>query len=171
MCGEKFHSISVFSGHPGSPPRVRGKERKDFFAKSLNGITPACAGKSRRSSSAVFVSGDHPRVCGEKVRVFTGFHVFQGSPPRVRGKDPLSHGKLDSLRITPACAGKRSEAGKRLLALKDHPRVCGEKPRRKRQAPRSLGSPPRVRGKGKPLHHCIKESGITPACAGKSLTL
>ncbi len=34
---------------------------------------------------------------------------------------------------------------------------------------RSAGSPPRMRGKGQPLYIVVSESGITPACAGKSL--
>ena len=33
---------------------------------------------------------------------------------------------------------------------------------------RSAGSPPRMRGKGQPLYIVVSESGITPACAGKS---
>ena len=34
-----------------------------------------------------------------------------GSPPRVRGKEPLMKEQIDTLRITPACAGK-SERGR-----------------------------------------------------------
>ena len=45
---------------------MRGKEQ----AENLDGvdmrITPACAGKSRRKSLNNEISGDHPRVCGEK---------------------------------------------------------------------------------------------------------
>ena len=51
----------------GSPPRVRGKAppipRPIAFAR----ITPACAGKRCRSTRSRCRSGDHPRVCGEKL--------------------------------------------------------------------------------------------------------
>ena len=36
---------------------------------------------------------------------------------------------------------------------------------------RSAGSPPRMRGKGQPLYIVVSESGITPACAGKSVAI
>ena len=52
----------------------------------------------------------------------------------------------------------------------DHPRVCGEKPRCYRLKYCTLGSPPRMRGKVVPAPVEVKEAGITPACAGKSLS-
>ena len=53
-----------------------------------------------------------------------------------------------TLRITPACAGKRPHLTKRVRVHQDHPRVCVEK------AVSCSGSTSAV--------------GITPACAGKS---
>jgi hypothetical protein len=70
--------------------------------------------------------------------------------------------------ITPACAGKRVAHFKHLPSTWDHPRVCGEKSYRRLQFLRTLGSPPRVRGK---VFHYLAPcflDGITPACAGKS---
>ena len=94
--------------------------------------------------------------------------VVRGSPPRVRGKVPSFILRLNSSRITPACAGKRPRFLWQPGRLWDHPRVCGEKPRFCGQADLVRGSPPRVRGKG---WRTVAEAlmiGITPACAGKS---
>ena len=51
---------------------------------------------------------------------------------------------------------------------RDHPRVCGEKKAVDVLAARSMGSPPRVRGKAKTALSRLIDSRITPACAGKS---
>ena len=92
-----------------------------------------------------------------------------GSPPRVRGKP------IDSLilagqgGITPACAGKTREAGRRHGHRRDHPRVCGENLGRRNQKGEHGGSPPRVRGKLVYQLAGHAADGITPACAGKTL--
>ena len=72
--------------------------------------------------------------------------------------------------ITPACAGKRSRRTGRRWSSRDHPRVCGEKPKVMNLVLVRPGSPPHVRGKE--LRTAFKPCrlGITPACAGKSVT-
>ena len=70
-----------------------------------------------------------------------------GSPPRVRGKVKVQ----STLR----------------LERRDHPRVCGEKGRKMKQQFIGLGSPPRMRGKGDRGKPAYRQSGITPAYAGK----
>ena len=92
-----------------------------------------------------------------------------GSPPRMRGKAVAIFRQLHHGRITPAYAGKRDSIPQQSSLRRDHPRVCGEKPRIFFMSIRSAGSPPRMRGKGQPLYIVVSESGITPACAGKSL--
>ena len=132
----------------GSPPRMRGKGSSDGKAVHAPGITPAYAGKSmvRRSDS----------------------RRSQGSPPRMRGKDAgcLVHHKKH--RITPAYAGKRCLGHLFQVELRDHPRVCGEKPYIAPLMAHAWGSPPRMRGKVvRAAIQCIRQ-GITPAYAGKS---
>ena len=91
-----------------------------------------------------------------------------GSPPRVRGKDRVCAVFQKCIRITPACAGKRLSDRRDHVRLRDHPRVCGEKPTISTSSIPQRGSPPRVRGKGK-IMKALKIAGrITPACAGKS---
>ena len=108
-------------------------------------------------------------MCGEKsIRRIMQSKVM-GSPPRMRGKAVAIFRQLHHGRITPAYAGKRDSIPQQSSLRRDHPRVCGEKPRIFFMSIRSAGSPPRMRGKGQPLYIVVSESGITPACAGKSV--
>ena len=112
---------------------------------------------------------DHPRVCGEKAQTRSGDSLFIGSPPRVRGEGRsgiLSHIRK---RITPACAGRRRRRKKRIRPGWDHPRVCGEKPVVNPKCQSGKGSPPRVRGEGKPGARPAPPPRITPACAGRRI--
>ena len=94
-----------------------------------------------------------------------------GSPPRVRGKPPCKAGALEICRITPACAGKTEKSHCADSSAKDHPRVCGENIVQRPVSPKQKGSPPRVRGKPLCVRPCGVLMGITPACAGKTLSL
>ena len=106
----------------------------------------------------------------------------------MRGKAVCVLWRADSVGITPAYAGKRQERPRQQTSNKDYPRVCGksapEKPRtsgsgdhprvcgEKNDLPavhdRSLGSPPRMRGKDGLRDDAQRYRGITPAYAGKS---
>ena len=127
MCGEKRICTGDNGPHLGSPPHVRGKEYRAQSIIRSTGITPACAGKSR---SKLPVDS----------REF-------GSPPHVRGKGHCTSFTDRRVGITPACAGKRPRGLLRKTAVRDHPRMCGEKPRPDRPSPGLPGSPPHVRGK------------------------
>ena len=94
---------------------------------------------------------DHPRVCGEKLKIPCWFAPNVGSPPRVRGKVVCLACVCRDLGITPACAGKSLTIQKMTTRSRDHPRVCGEK------------CNPGFKGQG--------GSRITPACAGKRPSL
>ena len=169
VCGEKWLWRSCFSAPCGSPPRVRGKDLGAGVDCCRSGITPACAGKRMIIVPVGETHRDHPRVCGEKLprRQFSG--RYEGSPPRVRGKEHKQEALMLSEGITPACAGKRRHPRRYLPTGRDHPRVCGEKNVEKLKTMWKVGSPPRVRGKEK-FYLCNgPKHGITPACAGKSV--
>ena len=151
-----------------SPPRVRGKVHPAHHAEQGDGITPAYAGKSSGPMQKFGMSGDHPRVCGEKQRTLAVQDEPQGSPPRVRGKVWRSPAAPGTQGITPACAGKRRPVPSPRSTRQDHPRVCGEKPPKGCGLNLILGSPPRVRGKAAAARAGLVAVGITPACAGKS---
>ena len=85
---------------------MRGKVVETLDKALDGGITPAYAGKSARWLQGQPLLQDHPRLCGDK-----GFGLFPqplhtGSPPPMRGKDPLLVFSLHTSRITPAYAGK-----------------------------------------------------------------
>ena len=68
VCGEKVKKGFDGVYQKGSPPRMRGKGSGTGGFQSLQGITPAYAGKRDRPRSGPGTTRDHPRVCGEKVR-------------------------------------------------------------------------------------------------------
>ena len=167
MCGEKCCTRPCRDCLPGSPPRVRGKERQDGTFASASGITPACAGKSIASPFSFTLLQDHPRVCGEKPFLAAELALMTGSPPRVRGKAFMKRYFSSYGGITPACAGKSGGYPNHHHGDWDHPRVCGEKPYSSLPYTAPSGSPPRVRGKGIAATCVSRSPGITPACAGK----
>ena len=160
VCGEKAIASSKVLSIKGSPPRMRGKERRAKKSALLFGITPAYAGKSltefcgstgrkdhprvcgEKNGKKTSRAGaqDHPRVCGEKLVNHRFFVNHRGSPPHMRGKVCHVASGGDFPRITPAHAGKSRYACTRA---------------------------PQVRGKGKV--HCFVRGNdrITPAHAGK----
>ena len=168
VCGEKPPAWGCRFGWWGSPPRVRGKDEIRLALGQQCRITPACAGKSHAASRDWVISRDHPRVCGEKANNDFDMADPWGSPPRVRGKDPIGEHVAVGEGITPACAGKSSFFNLSGISTGDHPRVCGEKNRNGWIVRCSEGSPPRVRGKARGVQSRPLLRRITPACAGKS---
>ena len=110
-------------------------------------ITPAWAGKSRKSSGATSSSRDHPRVGGEKIDSLPHRALYLGSPPRGRGKVVVLIRNREQHRITPAQAGKSAQCVNGDGHSRDHPRVGGEKKSLFHGLWPKRGSPPRGRGK------------------------
>ena len=108
---------------------MRGKVAGGVIIGVLLGITPAYAGKRVRDSFCKDIRWDHPRVCGEKLRWTVSPPTLKGSPPRMRGKVPLVCKRSTVAGITPAYAGKSQRSWCPAAQTRDHPRVCGEKPR------------------------------------------
>ena len=129
MCGEKSTGILVWLEVIGSPPRMRGKAARLCLFSFFLGIAPAYAGKRLASAVVPPSSEDHPRVCGEKLLLYSRYKPCKGSPPRMRGKARESPASGRMTGITPAYAGKRSVEEDVTWSIRDHPRVCGEKAR------------------------------------------
>ena len=106
-CAGKSCSSTGRAGGRGDHPRVCGEKAPFQRLHLARWITPACAGKSKFAVFPRHHYVDHPRVCGEKPKLVLLSAVGSGSPPRVRGKVALALLLLSSMRITPACAGKR----------------------------------------------------------------
>ena len=166
--GEKRTTARKSSTASGSPPRARGKAKRNENRSRRSGITPACAGKSCTRSHWASPAQDHPRVRGEKEIRGGYLDQMSGSPPRARGKGLIAPCVHNLLGITPACAGKSETIAMKCSILWDHPRVRGEKADLRRSKHPAQGSPPRARGKVKGILFNIPLFGITPACAGKS---
>ena len=93
-------------------------------------VSPAYAGKRRLPHAAHRRGQNHPRVCGEKKVAKEMGSTTKGSPPHVRGKADIG-GRIGlGVGITPACAGKSNCPGNGRFAVGDHPRMCGEKPKK-----------------------------------------
>ena len=69
-------------------------------------ITPACAGKTKKSPKKDSKSPDHPRMRGEDHHSRALWHAGTGSPPHARGRRLGADAGHDDVGITPACAGK-----------------------------------------------------------------
>ena len=72
------------------------------------GITPAYAGKRENQAYRSIGVEDHPRLCGEKLRITDPILRVMGSPPPMRGKGDKFLTIFTTVRITPAYAGKRN---------------------------------------------------------------
>ena len=147
-CGENKKLVRTLLCSSASPPQVRGKHGGSIKGISLQGITPAGAGKTNHQPRQPEQLRHHPRRCGENRAVGT-FYLY----------DPG---------ITPAGAGKTFIGAFCPNVPRHHPRRCGENVLRWLREMRSRASPPQVRGK--PLSH-LKTSNfvsITPAGAGKT---
>ena len=125
-CGENLCVTLCVKYFPGSPPRMRGKQANSRPRSRRRGITPAHAGKTLFRRKSHTSDGDHPRACGENLDLQSIFQNFAGSPPRMRGKRPLSQSPAAPAGITPAHAGKTSRGYNFREASGDHPRACGE---------------------------------------------
>ena len=128
LCGEKVEQRNIVIDTIGSPPPMRGKAGRLCTMTQRCRITPAYAGKRAPVVVRTPIVRDHPRLCGEKGIWKTGSKQLLGSPPPMRGKDLLVVQPCTADGITPAYAGKRFQISIRWNLLRDHPRLCGEKP-------------------------------------------
>ena len=147
---------------------MRGKHRLERALDDMARITPAHAGKTLLSLSALMRDADHPRACGENRYKCYEDKVPIGSPPRMRGKHSIDSAVLKLLRITPAHAGKTLLRRINALVKADHPRACGENMQCRRGRLTRRGSPPRMRGKRGWVMRRTRALRITPAHAGKT---
>ena len=83
--GEYMSAASNITSAPGSPPLARGIQLIPGRRVSAIGITPACAGNTRRLTMAGCQYRDHPRLRGEYARGDGSHGNDPGSPPLARG--------------------------------------------------------------------------------------
>ena len=73
---------------------------------------------------------DHPRACGEHEDIVAGGDVWQGSSPRLRGTLVVPGEEYPSAGIIPALAGNTPFVHDAQDERRDHPRACGEHPKK-----------------------------------------
>ena len=153
-------------------PRVGGEKLQELTGlRNTRGSPPRGRGKACRPVGISALTRDHPRVGGEKSDPSDLRLSTPGSPPRGRGKVVYLSVSIFSLRITPAWAGKSFSITARGRVRRDHPRVGGEKVPPDSILHLDVGSPPRGRGKAYLTAARAACLGITPAWAGKSVTI
>ena len=148
---------------------MRGKPASFTSSAFANRITPADAGKTVGGKASAGRFPDHPRGCGENLSPPVLSATIVGSPPRMRGKQPILGINVHAVRITPADAGKTRASIYAFCDCKDHPRGCGENATLRQPIGATRGSPPRMRGKLSATPHCRIQGRITPAGAGKTI--
>ena len=92
----------------------------------LIGIIPADAGNTAAWAVTLSCSPDHPRGCGEHVRLGGLTPATGGSSPRMRGTQTGKTTAADTGRIIPADAGNTAGLDLSKIPFEDHPRGCGE---------------------------------------------
>ena len=124
--GEYMSAASNITSAPGSPPLARGIQLIPGRRVSAIGITPACAGNTRRLTMAGCQYRDHPRLRGEYKLLLKRVRYLIGSPPLARGILRMPPQGCQENRITPACAGNTGSSGNSAKIGRDHPRLRGE---------------------------------------------
>ena len=92
LCGEKFSASYILNFVLGSPPPMRGKDLQKRLQHLHQRITPAYAGKRSANQLRGYMLQDHPRLCGEKSICYDSTRPRPGSPPPMRGKEPVKVG-------------------------------------------------------------------------------
>ena len=166
--GEQLVCTNEITWRGGSPPLARGTVFLGFRPRSVDRITPACAGNRLSFHRTLRHTRDHPRLRGEQLPSSLNVPPVGGSPPLARGTEPVDYIVRVYFRITPACAGNRNKIIPLSPKGEDHPRLRGEQQQHSAIWLCTPGSPPLARGTGI-NKYCIADiSGITPACAGNS---
>ena len=104
-CGEHVIIRSFPRVMGGSSPRMRGTRHRRRISKTWTGIIPAHAGNTSDLTCGVSNLRDHPRACGEHIKVVERRSRRGGSSPRMRGTHYRCNGHCVYAGIIPAHAG------------------------------------------------------------------
>ena len=168
--GEYSVAISGKIYRMGSPPLARGIPHIRPAVRFLIGITPACAGNTLMICFSFNLSRDHPRLRGEYYFGYETVGINRGSPPLARGIRHRFFCSFPRSGISPACAVNTRFCAASEDSPWDHPRLRGEYAGSKTRSGYRLGSPPLARGIRTDGRLPGRWNGITPACAGNTIS-
>ena len=168
VCGEHMAFRADADQTTGSSPRMRGTLRTCGSSTATPRIIPAYAGNTQVHMAGRVPLWDHPRVCGEHVKIDSGILTSTGSSPRMRGTQYEPCRPCRQPGIIPAYAGNTRSCPNRTARRWDHPRVCGEHPGTTSIQRRQTGSSPRMRGTLVRGLLGGRQTGIIPAYAGNT---
>ncbi len=147
---------------------MRGAAQVPRVLAGGRGTNPAGAGSRPGRPTSPAVSGDHPRGCGEQWDTALPRMSVAGPSPRVRGAGRRRPGLPGARGTIPAGAGSRTVCRRHAVAVRDHPRGCGEQSAVNCPPRYASGPSPRVRGAVFSLVGLNEEVGTIPAGAGSS---
>ena len=131
-------------------------------------IIPADAGSTSNDYAEQQLAKDHPRGCGEHMKMIVPAPYKDGSSPRMRGAPVFVNPPYGRKRIIPADAGSTFRQGRHARFPWDHPRGSGEHENSRGHGDRRRGSSPRMRGAQENLILFMTPEGIIPADAGST---
>ena len=168
VCGENPGSDWEGTLRDGTSPRMRGKRCCGSTSQRLIGNIPAYAGKTGGMRKNAGGEKEHPRVCGENEWSTASPITQTGTSPRMRGKRCRLRIITSGTRNIPAYAGKTFMRWETVVAIEEHPRVCGENNHGWIIRQRQLGTSPRMRGKLDARGYGVPSRRNIPAYAGKT---
>ena len=167
-CGEHLKPLAGVVISPGSSPHMRGAPFRSSGTSCTSWIIPAHAGSTRPPSGIQTPASDHPRTCGEHAVDEVLASVLAGSSPHMRGAHGPTPDNLTGSRIIPAHAGSTTNADGEAVAIKDHPRTCGEHSFSLLASIATVGSSPHMRGALGASQIASNAVRIIPAHAGST---
>ena len=153
----------------GSSPLTRGKRCRQLATPRFRRLIPAHAGKTKSVLMTSIARAAHPRSRGENAQVGVCHFSDSGSSPLTRGKPAGPRRPRAGLGLIPAHAGKTLAPVTSMIGSAAHPRSRGENVPARDARGHGLGSSPLTRGKPHHLGSDVRDTGLIPAHAGKTV--
>ena len=153
----------------GSSPHARGTPAPDLDGALVRRFIPAYAGNARWRLPGSSRSTVHPRIRGERGGGWWLVCCSGGSSPHTRGTPEVRHGDAPGDRFIPAYAGNASCARYTNCATAVHPRIRGERSKKRISYTMPPGSSPHTRGTPQRRQVLPLRRRFIPAYAGNAL--
>ena len=153
----------------GSSPLTRGKHDLRDRLSPEDRLIPAHAGKTVNTVKPTISVPAHPRSRGENIVAPYWVGTMRGSSPLTRGKRRIGRHEACRARLIPAHAGKTHSRPPKRSPQGAHPRSRGENFLNLTDSRPNAGSSPLTRGKQNHHGTNLRDDGLIPAHAGKTL--